>query len=995
MRIIATITFLGVLCSTTYSFGNTARSACVTSNFSFKESFQQDTTQAGQDTTKVVDTTTVGIKPLVRTIAKKLSSKGNSVDPNKLSLFPAISLQQYLKGEAAGLYVQEPSGEPGTVQNMFIRGTSQPLLSQRELFQTQPLVVLDGIPLVQEHPFAFDIQQYKFDRIGTATNTLTGINMANIESVEVLKGLNAVAIYGPKAANGAIILTSQAPSSKRRITFDSYVGVVTPNTVTTTNGRFENNFRRQFYDKYTANGSFSNTDVYPLYLSDSLNNAFYGPSNWTDEYYNSKIQYGVNASIGGGGERANFRFSLGSLRSSGVGDNTSADRYDTRFVINMRPVEWFTVSAMVNANRVQRDRNKNVRDRFAQINYIPDLSTPLSPNKDRYSQYLAEFDKGFDNNKTNLLNGYVKAGFNFGKFKFVSTLAIDYNEGTRDIFFARTLLQTNNYASNYFGYNQRATIDNVATYDWDLSEDHKFNFTLGNLVQYDNYRYTYSYAYKGANDFIKLNLLNADLNPTVFRRELVYKFLDRTRNNQLSFYGKADYSYKEKYNVSLLLRGDASSNQQPTERWFYSPVLSLGWNLKKEFLADNSSVSDLNLFGSIGRMGRYENFDNYAQGPQYTASIGYTGNLLTPGYNGIAVLTRPYSLGSVGYGLKWAYTDQASLGLDASFLNDRVHASIEGYYKEDKNMLLGIPSAAEYGYTQVIKNGMDIRNTGVDLTLSGTILPATRTLSWTAAVNINYNNNKLTALPNGLNELVTGDRLLKVGSSVDSYWLLTNQGIYNTDAEIPRNTAGAKMTYNGIALNAGDPIWKDENGDGQITNADRTLQGHALPLFSGGFNNDFNYKKWSLNLNFYYNIGRELLNQEMSNRFDFINREGQNDINSVREITFWEKRGNYSDYPIYNPASPVNPYQVNQDLFLENASFIKLRTLSVGYDLTEKLSKKHPNILKFYVYGSVNNVFTVTNYSGQDPELVNFTGYDSGYGIQIPRTYSLGVKLDF
>ncbi|RZK79790.1 MAG: SusC/RagA family TonB-linked outer membrane protein [Pedobacter sp.] len=1001
MRIIATITFLGVLCTTTYSFGNTARSACVSNNFSIKGSFLQTDTAKTDTATKAVDTAAVAITSAKQTIAKRLESKGNKVDPKRLSTFPAASLQQYLKGEAAGLYVQEPSGEPGTVQNMFVRGTSQPLLSQREVFQTQPLIVLDGVPLVQEHPFAFDIQQYKFDRIGTATNTLTGINMANIESVEVLKGLNATAIYGPKAANGAVVLKSINPGNKRRITLDTYVGVATPNAVTTINGRFENDFRRQFYDKYTANGSFTPDDIYPLYLSDSLSNAFYGPANWTDEYYSSKVIYGANASIGGGNDRANFRFSVGGLKNAGVADDTGMDRYDTRFVINMKPVSWFTFSAMVNANQIQRQRNKNVRDRFAQINYIPDLTTPLTPNKERYAAYLNEFNKGFDNNKTNLINGYVKLGFDLGKFKFISTLALDYNEGTRDIFFPSTLLETNNYASNYFGYNQRATVDNIATYEYDLNEDHKFNFSLGNIIQYDNYRYSYAYAYKGSNDFIKLNLLESDpgssnyLNPTVFRRELVYKFLDRTKNNQLSFYGKADYSYKEKYNLSFLLRADASSNQQPTSRWFYSPVVSAGWNLKKEFLTDDQSISDLNLYASAGRMGRYENFDNYAQGPQYTAFVGFTGNLITPGYNGLAVLTRPYSLGAVGYGLEWAYTDQASLGLDASFLNDRITASVEGYYKHDKNMLLGIPSGVEYGYSNIIKNGMAIRNVGVDLTISGVVLPSTRTLSWTPSLNVNFNRNTLTALPDGFNQIVIGNRMLKVGESVDSYWLLTNNGIYNTDAEVPTNGAGAKMSYNGIALKAGDPRWADLNGDNVISNDDRTLQGNALPIVSGGFNNHFGYKKWSLDLNFYYNLGRDLINQEMANRFDFINREGSNDINSVREITFWEKRGEYSKYPLYNPASSVAPYQVNQDLFLENASFIKLRTVSVGYDLTEVLKKKTPNIQKFYIYGSANNVFTLTNYTGQDPELVNFTGYDTGYGMQIPRTFTLGIKLDF
>lgn len=996
MRLIAIITFVGGLCFTTTSFGNTARSVCISSNFSFRGNFQEQT-----DTSKkVTDTGAVGIVPAEGSIQKKLQSNGNSLDPKKLSIFPAISLQQYLKGEAAGLYVQEPSGEPGTIQNMFIRGTSQPLLSAREVFSTQPLIVVDGVPLVGEHPFAYDIQQYKFNRIGPATNTLANINMANIKSVEVLKDISATAIYGPKGANGVILITTIEPSAKRKITFDSYVGVVQPNSVVTLNGKFENDFRRQFYDKYSGTGNFGSNDVYPLYLSDSLNNAFYGPSNWTDKYYNTQMQYGANASISGGGARANFRFSVGGIKSAGVADNTSADRYDTRFIINMKPMEWLTVSAMVNANRISRDRNKNVRDRLAQVNYIPDLSTPLAPNKDRYGQYLDQFNKGFDDNKTNTVNGYVKLGIELQKFKFVSTLALDYNEGTRDIFYARTLLQTNNYASNYFGYNQRATIDNVATYEYDLNEDNKFNFSVGSIFQFDNYRYSYAYAYKGANDFIKLNLLESDknnsnyLNPTVFRRELVYKFLDRTRNNQVSFYGKADYSYKDKYTASLLLRGDASSNQQPTERWFYSPVLSLGWDLKKEFLADDRSVSNFNLFGSIGRMARYEHFDNYAQGPQYTATIGFTGNVIVPGYNGIAVLTRPYMDGSIGYGLEWAYTDQANLGLNISFLNNRLSTSIDGYFREDKNMLLGIPSGAEYGYTQVIKNGMSVRNTGVDLTVSGIILPVGKSLSWNSSLNLNYNKNKLTALPDGLDKLVIGDRLLKVGSSVDGYWLLENNGIYNTDAEVPV-VNGKTMTYNSIQMKAGDPRWKDINGDNSIDDADRTLQGHALPLLSGGFNNDFGYKKWSLSLNFYYNLGRQLLNQEMANRFDFINREGQNDMNSVREITFWEKRGEYSKYPLYNPASSVGPYQVNQDLFLENASFVKLRTVSLGYDFTDYFKKRSSNFNKFYVYVSANNVFTLTKYTGQDPELVSYTGYDNGYGMQIPRTYTLGVKVDF
>jgi TonB-linked outer membrane protein, SusC/RagA family len=1009
MRIIAIITFLGVLCTTTYSFGDSAMPARVSNHTKTKGGIHlRGTARVGRDTTRK-DTTTmdsnVAIKPPKNTIGRRLESKTNELDPVSLSTFPAISLQQYLKGNAAGVYVNEQNGEPGTVQNMFIHGTSLPLLSAREAYETQPLVVLDGVQLVGDHPYAFDIQQYKYDRIGPATNLLSIINMANVESIRVLKGLDATAIYGPKGANGVIVITSKGATLKRRITFDSYAGVVTPRAVTTLNGAFENSFRQQFYRKYAANGNFSTDDSYPLFLSDSLNNAFYGPANWNDLYYKNMGIYSVNASISGGDERANFNFQLGDTKSGGVADNTSLDRYNARFLLNMKPLNWFTFSAVVNANHILRDRNRNLRDRFAQVNYIPDLSTPIAPNKTNYGNYLAQFDNGFDDNKTNVVNGYAKFAIDLGKFKFVTTYNIDYNEGYRDIFYPKTLLQTTNYASNYFGYNDRTTIDNIATYEYAPNADNKFEFTAGNMFQYDFSRYTYAYAYKGSNEFIKLNLLNSDpgqgnyLTPTVFQSQLVYKFLDHTRNNQLAFYGKADYLLKNKYTFSVTLRADGASTQQPTNRWFYSPVVGAGWDLKKEFFEDQSSVSDFRLHANAGRMGKYQYFDNYSQGPQYTAFIGFAGNLISPGYDGLATLTRPYTAGYVPYNLKWAYTDQANLGIDATFLNKRLSLSLDGYYKHDKNMLLGVPSAAEYGYTSIIQNGMAVRNTGFDAALTGVVFPAENKFSWTTSINMNFNRNTLTALPGGLSQVVVNDaygnsRLLQVGKSVDSYWLLTNNGIYNADAEVPVAN-GKAMTYNGIAMKTGDPKWADMNGDNQITDADRTLKGHALPTVSGGWTNTIGYKKWSLNVDFYYNLGRQLLNQNMANRFDFYNNEGLNNINSVKEITFWEKRGDYSKYPIYNPASSVAPYQVNQDLFLENASFIKLRTLQLGYDLTSVMKKKSPNVNRFYIYGSVNNVFTLTKYTGQDPELVDYTGYDTGYGIQIPRTFILGVKVDF
>jgi TonB-linked SusC/RagA family outer membrane protein len=938
-----------------------------------------------------------------RTTVYNLLADSVSKKPSTLALYPAASLQQSIKGQFAGLYVQEPSGEPGSVQHMFIRGTPMPLLTQKELYQSQPLVVLDGVPLIEEHPFAFDIQQYDFNRIGPATNLFASINMDNIASVEVLKDLAATMVYGPRAVNGVILLKSKAAFNFKSITFNSYVGVAERPAVATINGKYENAFRQRFYDLYTTNGRYSSDEQYPIYLSDSLNNVYSGSSDWSDLYYRNALIYGLQLGISGGSDRANFRFSLGDLKSRGVADQTAMDRYNVMFGINMKPIKWLLFSAMINASMLDRQRNRNLRDRFAQMNYFPDLNAPLAPNKNYYRDYLTQFNKGFDKNKTNIIQGFARLAVELGKFNFSTTFNIDYNEGYRDMFYPRTLLQGISYASNYYGFNQRVQLLNKATYDLQLRSIHKIHAEVQQTVQWDTYKYNNAYAYKGANDYIKINLLDSDplingaingnyLNPIAFPRELTYRFLDKTEDVLASFYGAADYTFRDKYTVAASLRADGSSNAQPTSRWFYSPVVAVAWNIKNEFLQKDKLVDDLVLRASIGRLGRLHSYDNYAQGPQYTASVGYTGNLTVPGYNAFSVLTRPYSFGWVGYGIPWSHSNQVNIGVDASLLSNRLHVSLEVYDKTEKNLLIGIPAFAEYGYKQSIESGMSVGNRGIDLTVRGEIVKK-GPLSWNAALNLNHNNNRLKALPRGLQEITIGSRLLKVGQAVDRYWVFVNEGIYTADKDVPVKN-GLPLKYNGITLMAGDPRWKDINGDNVLDNRDKVLKGHAFPLLAGGLDNTVGYGGWSLSLNFYFNLGRQVINQEMSDRFNFINRESNLDVTSVKEITFWEKRGNYNKYPLYNPWSTVIPYRTDQDLFLENASFLKLRTLTLGYDLSAYLKKKGMSTERLFVYGSVNNVFTITPFTGQDPELVGYDGINTGYGQPIPRTYTVGVKID-
>lgn len=232
---------------------------------------------------------------------------------------------------------------------------------------------------------------------------------------------------------------------------------------------------------------------------------------------------------------------------------------------------------------------------------------------------------------------------------------------------------------------------------------------------------------------------------------------------------------------------------------------------------------------------------------------------------------------------------------------------------------------------------------------------------------MNFNKNKLTALPNGLKELIIGDRLLKVGESIGAFWLYENNGIYNSTAEIPVNPAnGRALTFDGNTLKAGDPIWKDQNGDFVVNDADKVLKGSRLPKFTAGWTNQFSYAGVDLTLQVFAAIGQKSLNQYDANRYDFINRENSNNIGSIREVNSWQISNNAKSYTIYNPWSDVIPYRIDQDLFLENASYVKLRTVSLGYDLskTKAIKNMKADIKRIYVYVTANNLLTLSPFTG-------------------------------
>ncbi|SDE21863.1 TonB-dependent receptor plug domain-containing protein [Niabella drilacis] len=958
---------------------------------------QEDSTATAGDSVKLK--ATAGIT-LAAADADSADISVNKVPLKFIQKQPYVSVQQMLKGNVAGVYVQEPSGEPGTEQNIFVHGIGAPLLNKKDLFEQQAAVFINGIPLIRENPFAYEVQKFDINRIGPATNLYSILNADNIKSIEVIKDPASLGFLGPMAANGAIwITTENARPGKSTFSVNAYTGVVPAEKVTPLNANYENQFRTPFYDRYAT---LNDRLRYPAFLRDSTNANYYGPSDWTDLYYKNTPVYAADFSLSGGVERANFRFFGSAMKNASDVDNTSLSRYAGSFFINVAPVKWLMVSSMINFTRLARERNRNIRDRIAEQGYIPDLTNPLTPNKSVYGSYLGEFGKVVDDNISNSIQGYLALSANIGKVNYDGRLAFDYNENMRDAFWPTTLLEGNNFVSAYFGYNQRILLSNTLGYTFDFSPKQSLTIKGGQSVTSDVNKYEYASGFNGPNDFIKINMVNGDpsasdyLIPKGFQ---VKYYPARMESALVSFFGNAIWKMGDALSFNAIVRRDGSSFMQPDSRWFTSYSGALEWNITEHLLTPGKTLSALKMNASWGRLGKLLSDDRFSGGAIYRVDMGWSGEPAMGSYVGIPGLTRPYTSGWVGYGMPWAYNDKLMVGLNAGLLDNRIQAGVAVYNRDDKQTLLPIPVASEWGYTGVYKPGLVVNNKGLDLSVNASILEERAgKLGWVFNANLNYNRNEVTALPDGLQELVLGTSKLETGKPVDAFWMFENNGIYASDNEVPLNPNTNKpLSYRGMALKAGDPRWTDQNNDYVIDEKDKVLAGNYMPKLSGGFGSTLTYGAFNLDFQFYYVGGRNVLNQYAANRLDFVNVEANNDINSVKEITFWEKKMDLSGYPQYNPWSSVLPYRADQDLFLDNASFLKLRTVSLGYDFSKAKnpSKFFEKFRQSLVYITGTNLLTVTKFKGDDPELADYNGVYTGFGLRMPRSVIVGFRLNF
>ena len=902
---------------------------------------------------------------------------------------PFLTVQQALKGKAPGLLFNEGSGEPGTEQFMFIRGLSTPLFSKRDVYFSQPVVYLNGVPLAQDNGLTYAIQRYDFNKLGSATNFLANLDLRNIESIEVLKSPADIATLGPLANNGAVWINTKNPSSGlTKFNFETYYGILQKPDIYETNAQYEKTFRQKYYDAYATPEQTLNQ---PLYMSNTNDPFYYGTSDWSNIYYKARPVYYVGFGLVGGSDRANFLFNSSVTKDQNF-DATSLDRYNLLFGINMSPAKWLTLSSNINATRTNRVRNRNFSDRFAETRFVPNLSNPIPPNSEAYRLFLDKYRGSVDDNNNTGVIGRLEARATFGDLNIKSQLAYDYEESVRDVFWGRQLMDNNNFASYFFGFNQRFSLRNTVSYDIRLNENkHKIILEAGQSFTNDFIKYDYVLSYNTPNDFIKIKQIKKN-NSNLFYNPygiFGYPFSDNIKVNLLSFYGRLGYNFKEILELNGVVRYDGYSNYNADNRWLLTPVATAKLNVH-EFVDTRRVFSTFAIKGSWGIFGKLTQDNMFSIGPQYRVDLGYPDEPFIGSYVGLVGLSQPYSTGLLYNYYNWPYSERLNVGMELGVAQDRFSFGVDYYSYKDKNMIVPIETPAEKGFSHKYVQGMTVLNNGVDLSAAATVIAA-KDYRWSLFGNFSWNKNKLLQLPYGLSDVVFADRKIEIGKPVDSYWLYENVGKIESEGQIP-----AGLTFTGtIPFSAGDPLWKDNNRDGVIDSRDKVVKGNFMPVYTGGFGSNLNYRNIYFDFEFYYALGHQLLNNLSANKLDFINADLSENIVNMKEITFWQKTFDQNDYPVYNPWSSVVPYRLDQDLFLEDADFLKLRYVSVGYDFAKTKLFKEGKLSKALLYVTGTNLYTFSSYKDGDPELVDYRGIYSGRSLPIPKSFIVGLKLNF
>ena len=916
-----------------------------------------------EDTSELEEVVVVGYGTQRRSLVTSAISK---VQMNESNMRQVASPTQLLSGRVAGVTTSTGSGNLGSGERMVIRGSSS--LSAGN----EPLYVIDGIPITNTNANLVDF--------GEDMSSLATLNISDIESIEVLKDAASAAIYGSRANNGVIVITTKSgKEGKSEVHLNFNTGVTRFANVGKIKMADSGLYVRDFnegVDNYNRQYGYKPGDSG---FKKHIQNPFgtLPDTDWMDLILQTGTFYNGDVSFSGGNVKTRYYVGANYNHQTGVIRTNKMEKMNFKVKISHEFTPWLEVGANVSGNYIKNHQipgaNSGTTIIGRSIQQRP-FDRPYKPNGD---YYVGGTDELVFHNPMQILDeetAYIEnmryLGNFYATFKYKDKFAFKSSVNT-DI--------TQIYDYTYYNENHPygKGVGRIVDYNRTIK-----NILVENFATYNDKFGDFSLSAMLGHSFQKVTTRSAKLDGSGFPSPSfdvvgVASSLDAYSGSlsnyaMESYFGRATFSYKDRYVLTATLRTDGSSKFARDNRWGWFPSVSLGWNISKEnFMKD--SDTELKFRVSYGKTGNQEGIGSYA----YQA-------LMSGGYNygngsGIAVSTFG------NRDLTWEKADQFDAGFDITLFKGRVNIMADAYYKKTKDLLYSTPIHSTTGVTSIISNIGSMRNIGAELTITTHFNFGP--LSWLSQFNIATNRNKLTELLGDDKPISIGaNRALQVGKEVGAFYLFIMDGIYQYDGEVP-----AEQYAQGIR--AGDVKWRDVDDNNLINDNDRQVIGSSNPYFSGGWNNTFRYKGVSLDVFFTYMYGNDVYAAWKINTSKLGHKNG---VLAEEARNRWTGPGSTDLHPRSVSGDTNNTR--NSDRWLEDGSFLRLRSLTLSYTFPEKISRRLA-MKSLRVYFQGDNLWLATRYSGWDPEVSNnldprFMGVDN-FSVPQPRMFCFGLNVTF
>jgi len=883
---------------------------------------------------------------------KTLTSSVSSVSSKEIANIPMPSADQLMQGRAAGVQVSSNSGTPGGGMTVRVRGTTSINADNN------PLYVVDGIPISNSSLSSQGVG-------GQVVNAMADINPADIESMEILKDASATAIYGARAANGVVIITTKrGANAKPKVSFGAYWGTQNlwrkPQVIT--NGT---EFERLSNEAATNNGGkapFGNPDAATS-------------TNWNNLIFQSAPIRNYDVSVSGGDTKIRYLVSLNNFKQEGIIRPSDFGRTTARINLDFAVTDKVKVGTSLLLARSIRNRGQNDNNIYGSLGaaFFNPPNIPVYQPDGSYTKFsifenpVAATNEQDYKMATNRFLGNIYIDYEIVEgLTFRSSWSMDYSNNKEDLYYNTLMIQgvaTRGRGISSVTADNNWINENTLSYQKSLGGGHKLNVLLGNSLQES---YTERTTAEGqqfpSNDFRRINSAAVQLSGS-----------GATGFGLASYFGRVNYGFKGKYLATINVRRDGSSRFGTANRWGTFPSVALGWRISDEkFMQKLSFISNMKLRASYGSVGNqnFSSLDTDDGNSIYLRDFVSRG-LWSGGANyGDLPGIEPVQLANPN--LKWETTTQLNIGLDLSILKNKLIFTVDYYNKQTKDLLLAVPLARSAGFNSQVQNLGQMENKGIELGINATVINR-KDLTWNINFNIARNRNLIKKLASPFTQFTRDVIRLEEGVPMYSFWLHRQLGVS------PEN---------------GNAIW-DGGEDGVFNPAtDRFVVGNAQPDFYGGITNNLTWKGFDLMVFFQYSYGNSQLNW---NRF-FQEHGGTRNTNfSQSQLDRWQKSGDQTMIPKMTSANYAGNLRPSR--FLEDGSYLRLKNIVLGYTLPKEMVAK-AFLSSVRVYVSAQNLLTFTKYTGLDPELNTGGNLSLVQGIELyampqPRMFTAGFNVTF